>query len=125
MAKKRVPPSYGSYKVIVDVPGGEEWAEEAHEAFDRWTLDMAQNGPSEAVAVLPAFEVVEAADDDPAMLRLTFVGVISESAWPAVEDCIANLRHIAPDLIGEAMALRVGIGAEEVVGREVEIEVDD
>ena len=125
MARKKVPATYGSYTAVIGFPGDQDWAEHVHRAFDQWTLKMAQDGPSEAVAVLPAFEVVEETEDEPAMFKLTFVGIIAASGWAAVEECIDTLQTLAPDLLEEGTALRLGVGAERVVGREVEVDAPE
>ena len=123
MPRKKVPATAGYYIIVIEIPGSRGWVEGIHEAFDRWTLKMAQDGPSEAVEVLPAFEVIDQAGEEPALFKMTFVKCTADSAWAAVEDCAENLAVIVPDLLGDSTALRIGAGAEEVIGREVEIDV--
>lgn len=118
-----VPATAGFYTVGYDFPGDEEWVRENHAAFDEWTLRLAQEGPSESVSVLPSFEKVPADDEEPWLLRLTFVRVTAESGWLAVEDTVDTLSAIAPHLLGEGTAFRVMVGAEEVIGQDVEIDV--
>lgn len=59
MSQKKVPATAGFYSVAMEIPGSQAWVEGIHDAFDKWTLTMAQEGPSEAVEVLPAFEVID------------------------------------------------------------------
>jgi hypothetical protein len=123
MARKKVSATAGFYTVGYDFPGDEEWVRQNHAAFDEWTLRLAQEGPSESVSVLPSFEKVPADDEEPWLLRLTFVRITAESGWSAVEDTVDTLNTIAPHLLGEGTAFRVMVGAEEVIGQDVEIDV--
>lgn len=125
MARKKVPPTAGAYTVIFEFPGDKEWAEDVHASFNEWTLKLAQEGPSDSVAILPAFEVVDETDEDPAALKLTYVQVPADFGWEAITKSVENLEIIAPDLLRKGAAMRVTVGAERLVGMEIEVEVPD
>jgi hypothetical protein len=125
MARKKVPASAGFYMVVYDFPGVQDWVEDTHVAFDKWTLALAQEGPSESVAILPSFEVMPADEDEPWRLRLTFVKVTADSAWLATLATVETLNIIAPQLLDEGIAFRIFVNAEEVIGRDVAVDVPD
>lgn len=125
MARRKVPATAGYYTVGYEFPGSRSWVEEVHAAFDKWTLELTQEGPAESVAILPSFEAVAADKEEPWRLRLTFVKVTADSAWLAKMATVETLDIIAPDLLADATAFRIYVGAEEIIGREVEIDVPD
>jgi hypothetical protein len=124
MARKAVPASAGYYSVTVEIPGSQQWVDDLHGAFDAWTLKLATEGPSESVAVLPSFEILDETEDEHARFRLKWVNYTGQSAWLAAKDAMEEIVGVVcPDLL-KSVALRITVEAESVIGRDVEIDVE-
>lgn len=121
-----VPKSAGWYEVTLELPGAPEWADGFRAAFAKWTLDMVNEGPSEAVTLLPSFEFVPETADDPPLVRLRWVEHTARSSWLAIKDVMEETAGVIfRDLLDSEISMRITVDATRTVGRNVEVGSDN